>query len=201
MKKILIVIMLLFSTATMAQRLSVLGIEMGTGIDEVERRLSQRFGEYEVYRTGNVELCCYDKKVGGVNFDHILFEFQNEQREREIISYLSSVVLSSHFTSQTSAEEFFFYWHDKLWTKYGGVIDNNLREIFGESYTERGDEPKKEAIVESVENGKKALCAGYGSPGRAIISTMEYGPSKGGDYFWFVTINFITNFIDESNDY
>lgn len=41
MKKILIAIMLLFSTATMAQRLSVLGIEMGTGIDEAERRLAR----------------------------------------------------------------------------------------------------------------------------------------------------------------
>lgn len=166
--------------------------------------MNLRFGEHEVLRTGNVQLECYDKKIGGSFFDFITFEFQNRQYGDNIQSYLSHVILSSHFTLQSSAEDFFNFWHDRLWSKYGGFIKNISKEALGELYNESvvNDEyEKKVAINETVKNGVKSIYSIYGTKGRFIILSMEYSESKSGKHYWYVTIEYCKNFVDESNDY
>ena len=163
--------MLLFSTLTMAQRLSVLGIEMGTGIDEAERRLSQRFGEYNVYRKGTVELTTYDVSVGGSEWKSVKFQFQNKYASEGVYSYLSKVELSKNFDKKEYAVTRFNKWAEKL----------------GNKYTKDWD---------CSENGDQIIIYNEG-----VQLEMFYSQSKGGDYFWYVTIEYSKNFVDESNDY
>lgn len=163
--------MLLFSTATMAQRLSVLGIEMGTSIEHAEIILRTRFGEYNVYRKGTVELTTYDANVGGSEWQNVTFEFQNKYASEGVYSYLSKVELSKNFDKKENAMARFNTWAAKLGHKYTKEWD----------YSEDGDQ----IIIYN----------------EGVQLEMFYSQSKGGDYFWYVTIEYSKNFIDESNDY
>lgn len=173
MKKILIAIMLLFSTATMAQRLSVLGIEMGTGIGKAERILNERYGEFNVYRTGYTELNVYDALVGGTEFSSINFKFQYERRGDEIYTYLYFVDMQDHFNSYDNAKSMFNSWKEKLGNKYteDSYYDNQEGTGFGIWYEE------------------------------GVSLHLSYGESKGGEYYWYVHVDYHKNFIDGSNDY
>jgi hypothetical protein len=171
MKKVLIAIMLLLSTATMAQRLSVLGIEMGTSIEQAEKVLRTRFGEYNVYRKGTVELTTYNANVGGSEWQSVIFQFQNKYASEGVYSYLSKVELSKNFDEKEYAVARFNNWAEKLGNKYTKDWD----------YSEDGDQ-----IIIYKEG---------------VLLGMEYSKSNGGDYFWYVTIEYRKNFVDESNDF
>lgn len=177
MKKILIAIMLLFSAATMAQRLSVLGIEMGTSIDKAEKILNERYGESNVYRTGNVELRVYNAPVGGSEFSFITFNFQCSKYENVTYTYLSNVNLQQNFKSYSGAKVMFNNWEVKLLDKYTA---SNIEESFyinqeGVGYTIWYKE--------------------------GVVLRLTYSESKGGEFYWYVTINYHEDTIDESNDY
>lgn len=177
MKKILIAIMLLLSTATMAQRLSVLGIEMGTSIEKAEKILNERYGEFNVYRTGNTELKVYDALLGGSEFDAISFTFQCARHGGITYTFLSHVELQKAFNSYSSAKSLFNIWEEKLVRKYTA---DDVREFITEKQTE------KEVLISFKEDVWLHLC---------------YSESNGGDYFWYVVINYHEDIIDESNDY
>lgn len=177
MKKILIAFMLLFSTATMAQRLSVLGIEMGTSIEKAEKILNERYGEFNVYRTGNTKLKVYDALVGGSEFDAISFTFQCARYGNATYTYLSNVELQQHFKSYSGAKATFNNWMEKLCNKY--------------TYTTIKDF--------CYDNQEGIGCTIWYEEG--VVLDLSYGESKGGEYYWYVTINYHEDIIDESNDY
>ena len=175
--KILIAIMLLFSTATMAQRLSVLGIEMGTSIDKAEKILNERYGEFNVYRTGNIKLSVYNALVGGSEFGSIDLEFQCARYGNATYTYLSNVNLQKNFKSYSGAKVMFNNWEVKLLDKYTA---SNIEESFyinqeGVGYTIWYKE--------------------------GVVLDLTYSESKGGEYYWYVIINYHEDIIDESNDY
>lgn len=173
MKNILIAIMLLFSTATMAQRLSVLGIEMGTSIEKAEKILNERYGEFNVYRTGNTELKVYDALVGGSEFDAISFTFQCARYGNATYTYLSNVNLQNAFSEYSSAKSMFKIWEEKLRKKY------------------------------TFESGTFTEAGGYMEIYflEGVHFQITYTESKGGEYYWYVIINYHEDIIDESNDY
>lgn len=177
MKKILIAIMLLFSTATMAQRLSVLGIEMGTSIEKAEKILNERYGEFDVYRTGNTELNIYNALVAGSRFGIITFEFQSARHGSVTYTFLSHIELQKAFNSYSSAKSLFNIWEEKLVKKYTA---DDVKEFITEKQTEN------EVLISFKEGVWLHLC---------------YSESKGGDYFWYVVINYHEDIINESNDY
>lgn len=163
--------MLLFSTATMAQRLSVLGIEMGTSIEQAEIVLRTRFGEYNVYRKGTVELTTYDANVGGSEWQNVTFEFQNKYASEGVYSYLSKVELSKNFDKKEYAVARFNNWAEKL----------------GNKYTKSWDYFEDKYWVIIYEEG--------------VALHLDYGESKGGDFYWYVHVTYHEDIIDESNDY
>lgn len=171
MKKILLAIMLLFSTTAMAQRLSVLGIEMGSSIEYAEKVLRTRFGEYNVHRKGTVELTTYDANVGGSEWQSVTFQFQNKYASEGVYSYLSKVELSKNFDKKEYAVARFNNWAQKLGHKYTKDWD----------YSEDGDQ-----IIVYDEG---------------VRLEMFYAQSNGGDYFWYTLITYSKNFVDESNDF
>jgi hypothetical protein len=177
MKNILIAIMLLFSTATMAQRLSVLGIEMGTSIDKAEKILKERYGEYNVFRTGNTELNIYDALVAGSWFRAINFEFQSARYGSVTYTFLSHIKLQKPFNSYSSAKSLFNIWEEKLVKKY---TVGDVKEFITEKQTEN------DVLIYFKED---------------VWLQLLYSESKGGDYFWYVTIDYYEDFVDESNDY
>lgn len=177
MKKILIAFMLLLSTTTMAQRLSVLGIEMGTGIGKAERILNERFGEFNVHRTGYTELGVYNALVGGTKFSSVDFEFQYERRGDEIYTYLYFVDMQNHFNSYDNAKSMFNSWEEKLGNKYTATT---IKDFYYDNQEDIG-------FTIWYEEG--------------VALHLSYGKSKGGDFYWYVHVTYHQNFIDESNDY
>jgi hypothetical protein len=177
MKKILIAIMLLFSTATMAQRLSVLGIEMGTSIEKAEKILNERYGEFNVYRTGNIKLSVYDALVGGSEFSFIDFNFQCSRYGNVTYTYLSNVNLQKNFKSYSGAKAMFNNWEEKLLNKYTA---SDIEET-------------------TYKNQEGVGCTIWYKEG--VVLVLTYLESKGGEYYWYVIINYHEDIIDESNDY
>lgn len=177
MKKILIAFMLLFSTATMAQRLSVLGIEMGTSIDKAEKILKERYGEFNVYRTGNVELRVYDALVGGSEFSFINFHFQCSRYGNATYTYLSNINLQKNFNSYDNAKSMFDSWEEKLDNKYTATT---IKDFYYDNQEDIG-------FTIWYEEG--------------VVLDLTYLESKGGEYYWYVIINYHEDIIDESNDY
>jgi hypothetical protein len=170
MKKFLIV-----STAIMAQRLSVLGIEMGTSIDKAEKILRKRYGGFKVYRTDNVKLSVYSALVGGSEFRSIDFEFQCDGNAT--YTYLCDVTMQKDFREYSSAKSMFNTWDRKLGAKY------TIEDI--QKYKNNGGVHDDIAI--------------YYKEGLMLV--LSYGESKGGDMFWYVHVKYHENFVDESNDY
>ena len=172
MKKVLFVLMLLFSMSTMAQKLSVLGIEMGTSIEYGERILKTRFGEFNVYRKGTVELSTYYANIGGDEWHFVSFEYQNKYSSERVYSYLSRISFSSNFSDRGDAQRRFDYWKNLLLNKYTYFFDEKNNENDYTVFYKEG-----------------------------IWLNINYGKSNGGDYFWYVTITYHEDFVDESNDY
>lgn len=171
MKKVLLILMVICASCAYGQRLSVLGIEMGTSIEHAEKVLRTRFGEYNVYRKGTVELTTYDATVGGSEWRNVIFEFQNKYASEGVYSYLSKVELSKNFDKKEYAVARFNNWAEKL----------------GNKYTKHWDYFEDKNWVIIYEEG--------------VQLDMSYSLSQGGDYFWYVTIEYSKNFVDESNDY
>lgn len=171
MKKVLLILMVICASCAYGQRLSVLGIEMGASIEQAEKVLRTRFGEYNVHRKGTVELTTFDANVGGSEWQNVTFEFQNKYASEGVYSYLSKVVLSKNFDKKEYAVARFNNWAEKLGNKYTKDWD----------YSEDGDQ----VIIYK----------------EGVRLDMFYSQSKGGDYFWYVTIEYSKNFVDESNDF
>lgn len=171
MKKVLLILMLICANCTYGQRLSVLGIEMGASIEQAEKVLRTRFGEYNVYRKGTVELTTYDANVGGSEWQSVIFQFQNKYASEGVYSYLSKVELSKNFDKREYAVTRFNNWAEKL----------------GNKYTKSWDYFEDKYWVIVYDEG--------------VRLDMIYSRSNGGDYFWYVTIEYSKNFVDESNDF
>lgn len=161
----------------MAQRLSVLGIEMGTSIEKAEKILNERYGEFNVYRTGNIKLSVYDALVGGSEFASIVLEFQCARYGNATYTYLCDVDMQKNFSEYSSAKSMFNTWEGKLAAKY------TIEDI--QEYKNNGG--VHDDIVIYYKEG--------------LMLVLSYGESKGGDMFWYVHVNYHENFVDESNDY
>lgn len=177
MKKILFAIMLLLSTATMAQRLSVLGIEMGTGIGKAERILNERFGMQNVFRTGGIQLMVGNSTVAGSEFHSITFDFQFSRHEDATYTYLSNVKLQQYFKSYSGAKAMFNNWEEKLDNKYTATT---IKDFY-------------------YDNQEGIGCTIWYEEG--VVLDLTYTVSKGGEYYWYVIITYHEDIIDESNDY
>ena len=177
MKKVLLILMLICASCAYGQRLSVLGIEMGTDIEKAENMLKKRYGEYNVFRTGNTELNTYNALVAGSRFDIITFEFQSKRYGSVTYTFLSHIELQKAFNSYSSAKSLFNIWEEKLVKKY--TVDD-VKEFITEKQTEN------EVLISFKED---------------VWLYLFYSESKGGDYFWYVTIEYRKDFVNESNDY
>lgn len=177
MKNILIAITLLFSTATMAQRLSVLGIEMGTSIEKAEKILNERYGEFNVYRAGNIKLSVYDALVGGSEFASIVLEFQCARYGNATYTYLCDVDMQQYFKSYSGAKAMFYNWMEKLCNKY---TSTTIKDFYYDNQEDIG-------------------CTIWYEEG--VVLDLTYSESKGGEYYWYVIINYHEDIIDESNEY
>lgn len=173
MKKVLLILMVICATCAYGQRLSVLGIEMGTGIDKAEKILKERYGEFNVYRTGNTELKVYDALVGGSEFDAISFTFQCARYGNVTYTFLSNINMQKSFIDLSNAESMFKIWEEKLRKKY------------------------------TFESGTFTKAGGYMEIYflEGVYFQITYTESKGGEYYWYVIINYHEDIIDESNDY
>jgi hypothetical protein len=171
MKKVLIAIMLLLSTATMAQRLSVLGIEMGSSYENAEKILDIRFGKKNVVRYPYKELGLIKPRIGGYEWDMAQFLFQSEVVKSTRHTCLSRFHASKSFEDdRDEAESFYLRWNENLYAKY--VCRRMLKSKDGETlivwYTENEDI----ALTFTLHNGK-----------------------------YFVQLDYFDNTIDESNDF
>lgn len=177
MKKAILILMLICATCAYGQRLSVLGIEMGTDIETAEKVLNERYGEYKVFRTGNTELRVFDARVGGSEFRSVSFIFQCARYGNAMYTYLSEVDLQKNFHKHSDAKSMFNVWEIKLGDKY--TFDK----------------------IKEYENDSGTANDIYVYYKEGVSLSLSYGTSKGGELFWYVDVYYYENIINESNDY
>lgn len=171
MKNILIAIMLLFSTATMAQRLSVLGIEMGSSYENAEKILDIRFGKENVARFPYKELGLIKPRIGGYEWDMARFLFQSEVVKSTRHTSLSHFHASKSFKDDMDKAKLFCQrWGENLYAKY--VCSR----------------------IEESEDGKTLTVWYTENEDIALTLTLFHGE-------YFVQLDYFDNTIDESNDY
>lgn len=146
---------------------------MGTDIEKAENILKKRYGEYNVFRTGNTELNIYNALVAGSRFDIITFEFQCARYGNVTYTFLSNINMQKHFIDLSNAESMFKIWEEKLRKKY------------------------------TFESGTFTKAGGYTEIYflEGVHFQITYTESKGEEYYWYVIINYHEDIINESNDY
>ena len=177
MRKVLFFLMFIFASFTYGQRLSVLGIKMGTSIEDAEKLLKERYGEYEIHRKGLTELKTYNALVGGSEFHNVSFEFQVARYETVAYTFLYYVELQKNFRSYKSAKSMFNVWEERLLDKY--TVEDVKR------ITKPGQREQEETVF-----FKEGVCL-----------ELTYSESKGGESFWYVIISYYEDIIGQSSDY
>lgn len=171
MKKILLILMLICANCAYSQRLSVLGIEMGSSYENAEKILDIRFGKENVVRFPYKELGLVKPRIGGYEWDVARFLFQSEVVKSTRHTCLSHFHASKSFEDDVDEATFFCErWNENLYAKY--VCSR----------------------IEESEDGKTLTLWYTENEDIALTLTLYHGK-------YFVELDYFDNTIDNSNDY
>ena len=171
MKKTLLILMLICATCAYGQRLSVLGIEMGSSYENAEKILDIRFGKENIAKVPYKELGLIKPRIGGYEWDVARFLFQSEVVESTRHTCLSRFHASKSFKDDMDEAKFFYQrWSENLDTKY--VCSR----------------------IEESEDGKTLTFWYTKNEDIALTLTLFHGE-------YFVQLDYFDNTINESNDY
>ncbi len=173
-KVILIVALLLFfSVKSIAQVQNTFwGNQFGSTFHDVRNNLKQQ--GFETFPNGNRELSCYDVRFGGYEWRFCDFIFNNQSK-------FYTIKLSTPFKNSQNAVQAYEDLKENLQNKYKGCPS---------SYTLDDDENDTDRYIDIFDK--------YGDV--KLLLSLDYGKSKGGDYFYYLRLTYKDRSYDTSYD-
>lgn len=163
-KSILVLAMLLlFSVKSIAQiQNTFFGNQFGSTFCTVKNNLERQ--GFTTYSNGNIELSCYDIRFGGHKWSICNFIFNNQSK-------FYKIELSTPFRDSQTAIQIYEDLKESLQSKYKGCPSSYSLDL------DKDDTDRYIDIFDKHNDVK-------------LLLLLNYSESKGGDYFYYVTLTY-----------